>query len=277
MMVTPMNTTVVRQPRRIRGVSFKRPAHRAPGQSMVLIALMLLVLIAFAGLSVDVGNAYAQQRRVQQASGAASLAGMAAVQNQKTNGGILDDIKRSLAANGIDFTGTSAYSYSANYIISGDNTPHAIASYTQSATPSNVERVQVTISNAVRTVFARVVGRPVLTVSATSHACLDGYNTAAVFPIGIPLQLDATNHTKYLAWDVATHTGSSLIPTTTPGWSAWHTYQNSPFHQSEYVKLPFGSGNGIPGVHMMWLEWGGQNGASTLNASIWFPGNLGKR
>jgi Putative Flp pilus-assembly TadE/G-like len=45
------------------------------GQSMVLIALLIVALVAFLGLIFDVGNAYAQRRVMQNAADAGSLAG----------------------------------------------------------------------------------------------------------------------------------------------------------------------------------------------------------
>ncbi len=41
-----------------------RRYRQAEGQSIVLLALILVVLVAFVGLSMDVGNTYAQQRRL---------------------------------------------------------------------------------------------------------------------------------------------------------------------------------------------------------------------
>ncbi len=45
------------------------------GQSLIQVALMLVVLIGFVALAVDVGNAYAQRRRMQNAADAGALAG----------------------------------------------------------------------------------------------------------------------------------------------------------------------------------------------------------
>jgi Flp pilus assembly protein TadG len=54
------------------------------GQHMVQFALMLPVLIAFMGLVIDVGNAYAHQRRVQNAADAAATAGGMVLYKQGT-------------------------------------------------------------------------------------------------------------------------------------------------------------------------------------------------
>ena len=57
--------------------------HQA-GQSIVILAITLVVLVAMVGLSVDVGIAYAQQRRVQSIANAGALAGMHAMQTNKS-------------------------------------------------------------------------------------------------------------------------------------------------------------------------------------------------
>src|SRR5688500_17455929 len=56
-----------------------------PGQSMVIIALVLLVLVAATGLAVDGGNAYQNQRNLDHVAGAASLAGMSYVAQRQTS------------------------------------------------------------------------------------------------------------------------------------------------------------------------------------------------
>ena len=48
---------------------------REEGQSAVMMALAMIVLIAFVALVVDMGNIYAQRRQVQNAVDAASFAG----------------------------------------------------------------------------------------------------------------------------------------------------------------------------------------------------------
>lgn len=45
------------------------------GQALVLVAVLLVVLVAFLGLVVDLGNAYWQKARLQNAADAAALAG----------------------------------------------------------------------------------------------------------------------------------------------------------------------------------------------------------
>lgn len=261
-------------------------ARRAePGQSVVLLALMIVVLVAMVGLSVDVGNAYAQQRRVQQAANAAALAGMNVVQNGGTNGDVQTEIRRTLGANGIDYN-SSRYTYTASYRIDGDSTPHLISGYDQNAKPSNVQRVQVTLHEDVDTFFARVVGRQQLPANADGYACIGGWNLG-VYPIGIPQFLnpiDPDKQNKYLGWNSSSHSGSQEVAPflangqPTPGWTDWHTYADSPYHTAEYVKIQFGNNKaGLAGVHQAYLTWGNSNSSnSELEAALTYPGNLNK-
>jgi hypothetical protein len=49
--------------------------HSERGQALLQVALLMVVLLSFAALAVDVGNAYGQRRRMQNAADAAALAG----------------------------------------------------------------------------------------------------------------------------------------------------------------------------------------------------------
>ena len=60
------------------GASGARAA-RQRGQALVLVALMLIVLIGFLALAIDVGNAYAERRFMQNAADAGALAGARAL------------------------------------------------------------------------------------------------------------------------------------------------------------------------------------------------------
>ena len=52
---------------------------KSRGQSIPLLALMLVVLFGMAALALDVGNTYAEQREVVRAANAAALEAMDAV------------------------------------------------------------------------------------------------------------------------------------------------------------------------------------------------------
>src|SRR5262245_20529920 len=61
--------------------------HRTQGQSIVLVALALLVLVGVAGLGLDGANAYNQRRNVANAADAAAIAGTNELIAQRNSGG----------------------------------------------------------------------------------------------------------------------------------------------------------------------------------------------
>ncbi|MCG8347267.1 MAG: pilus assembly protein TadG-related protein, partial [Chloroflexales bacterium] len=77
---------------------------RSSGQSIPIIALMIVVLIGMVGLSVDVGNTYAEQRKVVSAANAAAIAGMKAYIGNSTisDSDVYNAIVASLRSNGVD-------------------------------------------------------------------------------------------------------------------------------------------------------------------------------
>ena len=72
------------------------------GQSIPLIALLIVVLVGAAGLAVDVGNNYAQQLNTVRATNAAALAGMNALIQGGTDQSVSQVIQQSLRSNNID-------------------------------------------------------------------------------------------------------------------------------------------------------------------------------
>src|SRR3989337_1305751 len=83
-------------------MSDRLPRSTAPGQSIPLIALLIVVLIAMVGLSVDVGNTYAQQRNTVRATNAAALAGMTELIKGGSDQAVGKVIQESLRSNQIE-------------------------------------------------------------------------------------------------------------------------------------------------------------------------------
>lgn len=76
--------------------------HRARGQSLPLLALMIIVLIGFVGLSVDVGNTYQEQRKLVSATNAASISAMQVYLTAgTTDADVFNAINTAFAENGI--------------------------------------------------------------------------------------------------------------------------------------------------------------------------------
>lgn len=168
---------------------------KSKGQSIPLIALIIVILFAMVGLSVDVGNTYAQQRDLVRATNAASMAGM----ETYIRGGefvsdsdVADAIIESFASNGITIVDKPAAELApgerrmvARYM-GADGNAHLGCPVGQCLgdIPDDVSYIEINIEGLVDTYFARVVGRQNLPVNTTSYAakCLPSDN---VFPIAI--------------------------------------------------------------------------------------------
>jgi hypothetical protein len=127
------------------------------GQVLVLVALSLLVLILFVALAVDVGNFYAQRRRMQNAADAGALAGA-----------------QELCFGDPDDAGEAAYSYAVT------------RNGAQTADIQVHEAVSVTViaGRAVPTIFAGVIGLQEVQVSAEAAAlCGKAQGAGRVWPL----------------------------------------------------------------------------------------------
>jgi hypothetical protein len=265
---------------------------RKPGQSFPLLALMIVVIVAVIGLSVDVGNAFGQQRRAQNAANGSALTAMNGVLAGQTNQAVWDGIKRTLAANGID-TKSTQYRFKADYVLakSTGQDPQLIGQWNMKLQPEieivpnpdqkrpdNVIRVQVTVEQVVDTYFARVVGRNNLPVNVQANACVGGYGIG-VYPIGVPIQPTPGYHTLHM-----TATPNTAVSTNGDLWhqvkqGKWDTprYENGPRMVGNLITLPLGNQGGStpPGTHIAWLSWkGGNNNNDILSASLAYPGDL---
>lgn len=176
-----------------------RYPRRQMGQSLPLLALMMIVLIGFVGFSVDAGHAYAQQRRMQSAANAGALGGLNTWLATKTdptgwtNAKVWANVKQALAGNrvGID---QASYTYRADYIVAKSTTTIPLGSWngaTESVTnsastpPANIDRIRVKVTYRLDTFFARAVGRDTLTVNGVGDACWGNYGLG-IMPIAMP-------------------------------------------------------------------------------------------
>src|SRR5262245_13814250 len=75
---------------------------RRSGQSIPIIALIIVVLFAMVGLAVDVGNTYAEQRSAVRATEAATLAGMSVLLESNNDANVWTAIQNSLKSNKIE-------------------------------------------------------------------------------------------------------------------------------------------------------------------------------
>lgn len=168
---------------------------KSEGQSITLIALIMVVLFGMVALSVDVGNTYAQQRDLVRSTNAAALAGMEAYErggNEVSDSDVADAIIKSFESNGIKVVdkpvedlSPGERSMTATYIAeNGSEHVGCPVGKCTGGAPDNVGYIKVETKGNVDTYFARVVGQDTLPVNTTAHAttCLASEN---VFPIAV--------------------------------------------------------------------------------------------
>jgi hypothetical protein len=172
-----------------KGWNTHRSLRRTRGQSIPLLALMMVVLIGMVALSVDVGRTFAEERRAVAAANAASLAAMNTYIRRTvntTNTVIYNSIVNSLRSNGIEVDNNPNIRLEAFYLNARGEPIEGGARITPNGTvaPDNVAYIQVNLSGNVDTFFARVVNQNQLPIAATAYAgtCPP---TDGVYPIGI--------------------------------------------------------------------------------------------
>lgn len=226
----------------------RRRASRSPGQSLPLIALMLVVIVAMVGLSVDVGNTFSEERRAVAAANSAALAGMNTYLNRSattTNRVVYTSIVNSLNANGVSVAAPGADPASGELELRAvylDAQGRPITNGSPFITndtnrvPNNVSFVQVSLGGRVDTNFARVVGRDDLPISALSHAgtCI---NQSGVYPLTISNQII---------------NGNRFVEQTDPDLN-WRQLTSGPYEGFTAMRVVV-SGNTTPG-NFSWLRW----------------------
>lgn len=253
---------------------------RTPGQSLPLLGLMLVIIVAMVGLSADVGNTFSEERRAVTAANTAALAGMNMYINRSattTNGVIYRSIVNSLKANGVEVAEPGAepapgeLELRAMYLDAQGRpitTGSPFITNDTNRVPGNVAFVQVSLNGRVDTNFARVVGRNDLPISALSHAgtCT---NQSGVYPLTVSNQVID---------------GDRFIEQSDPDLN-WRVIQvgDLPGTEDRYVGFTamrlVVSGNTTPG-NFSWLRWRdsipGARSEVQLARSLTGEGNLGE-
>lgn len=165
---------------------------KARGQSTVLIAMMIVVLLGMVGLAVDVGNTYAEQRSTVRATNAASIAAMDVMIRGGSDAGVAQAIRGSFQSNGIQIqddpnvplTQGQRRVESVYLDVAGNPIGNCRVGYCLDGIPTGAAYVQVNVNGLVDTYFARVVGTRTLPVNARAFAgrCWPTENT---YPIAI--------------------------------------------------------------------------------------------
>lgn len=157
---------------------------------MVLGALMMFVLIGFLALVIDIGNAYAQRRLMQNAADAASIAASrylaASLQAGASDAAIAGVVTSYLAPNGgaTYVPGAAMGAEDGAWYVSSNGTRiKAIGSGGSAPAFPAGAGVEVVATKQVNTYFGGVVGHPTVTVRAGASA---GYGNAATVRLTPP-------------------------------------------------------------------------------------------
>ena len=143
----------------------KRQLDRQEGQQIIQFALLLPVLLACLGLVIDVGNAYAHRRMVQNAADAAATAAGMILYEQGNSPAI-----------------TTAYWYAIQYGYDNDGASNTV----QVTTPPNC--IQVDVQENVVPIFVAIVWNGTFNVRGHAKAC---FAITALGPSVIVLEEDA--------------------------------------------------------------------------------------
>ena len=167
----------------------RRPS-RSDGQSLVLVVLALVAMLAMAGLVIDGGNLFAQQRKTQNWTDAAAnagavqllrrLIGVAGTQAQWDQR-VVDAVNESIAGDGLESIGSIRYTD----IDGNDRGPTGTGTI-----PADAAGVRVVGSRSVGTYIAGIVGISTFTATADATA-VSGYATSAglggLLPVTFPV------------------------------------------------------------------------------------------
>jgi Mg-chelatase subunit ChlD len=161
------------------------------GQSIVLIALVIAVLVGLAGLSVDVGEAYAAQRAAQRAVNSAAIKGVDSLIRGRADQTIYKDMMDTLRANGIDIVergaeaGPGETRMSASYLNDeGDKIGEVGDMPGSTFNGAKISYIHVELKGTTETALARLFGTDTLPVVVETYGgkspCINGIYPYAV-------------------------------------------------------------------------------------------------
>lgn len=150
------------------------------GQAIVITAVAMVALLAFAGLGIDVGELRAAKRQLQAAADAAAIAG--AIEVDRCDGTancqeIQTSAQRSMTENNLPGSTLltqcgSLGTTTTNLILELNNGPCALGSSSADPHYGNVNYVEAVVSKNVPTFFSRVIGFPSMWISARAEAAM---------------------------------------------------------------------------------------------------------
>ncbi|HET7090926.1 MAG TPA: pilus assembly protein TadG-related protein [Anaerolineae bacterium] len=167
---------------------------RENGQAIVIIALAMIGLLAFAALAVDGGNSFKERRVAQNAADAGALAGARTVWVQRTEGigfeePVLIAINTAAEANGIEDTdGAPGNQFNDNVQAfytdqEGNLLPGTNVIGVQGFVPPEAEGIRVVAKREFRAFIAQIIGRSNLAADAEAIAVFLPYTGCGTFAI----------------------------------------------------------------------------------------------
>ncbi|MFN2217626.1 MAG: pilus assembly protein TadG-related protein, partial [Anaerolineae bacterium] len=199
---------------------------RESGQSILIIALVVMVLLALVALVVDVGNAYAHRRMVQNAVDAAAMAGARMLAFR----GSAEPLERVMHIE----VAAAVYAYAeenglvqedvrADFVLdNGTRTPVLPQSYAEA--PRNAVGVWVEGDLPFNTYFAHLLGFPTMQVTADAAA----YHTYGpcsiddcIFPVIVSDEIFATTDGEPVIGELYTLWVQTQLTPGNFGWIYW--------------------------------------------------------
>lgn len=165
------------------------------GQSIVIIAIVMVGMLALAGLAIDGGNLFLQRRRVQNASDAGAMAGtrvLALIISECGSGNGADDARVAEAV--ADFVADNGFNAADGSKIAGwylNKNASRLGQVGAGSIPMSSTGVEVEVEADIDTYFIRVVGIRSATVGADAAALTGPITqlTGGVLPIAVPLEV----------------------------------------------------------------------------------------
>ena len=220
---------------------------RERGQSMVVVALLMLVLVGFLAMVVDVGNVYAQRRFMQNAADAGALAGARALALNQNPVPVVEQYAKTL--NGAQVCETTVVS------------------------PS----VYVTVSKTCPTYFASVIGYPRFVVQASAQARFSAPSTwgnSDLVPVAVHKDAIRYSPAQTLIWDSSTTDDVPKNPDDYPvGWNPATDYVA---HGAQRGWLDLDRDGSLSDAELKnWIQFGFHG--QPIRVGDWIPGDPGSR
>ena len=241
---------------------------RSRGQALVLVALMLVGLLAAAGLAIDGGQTYEFRRQMQNAADAGAYRGareLAFYRKDASNGyaGIYSKIQNYVTGDPTGSIGNQASSFTANYMPSGTT----IQAGVPPAAADNC--VKVTANRNYQPYILGLLGFNNLSVGATATACIGWLRSpgTGIRPFAV-LSQTFDYDTEYCLFDSAGSTGCIASPGNF-GWLDLDGGENS----SSNASTPAWLAGGFSGNYMYWTQ-NDCGGADTVSQRIIVPSCL---